>query len=383
MDAPDTALHGQNTTAVGRLYMALELGEKNWKLSLGDCHRAPSRCTVAAGDTTAVLGAVANARARCRLGPDAPVYSCYEAGRDGFWLHRWLTEQGITNLVVDSASIEVNRRARRAKTDRLDSDKLESMLIRYHTGERRVWAVARIPTPEQEDDRRLHRELERLRHERTAHTNRIRSLLVLHNLRVKYVSGRIWTHWWARQRELLAPGLRAEVERECERLALVREQIRLLEAQQKQQVRSGAHPGMVLLSQLAGIGAGSAWTLIRELFGWRQFRNRRELAGCLGLAPTPYASGTSEVELGISKAGNRRCRWLLVELAWSWLRYQPHSQLTRWFNQRFAGAGKRLRRIGIVALARRLAIALWRYLEHGEIPDGATLKRQEVNILAA
>jgi transposase len=251
--------------------------------------------------------------------------------------------------------------------------------MRYHTGERRVWAVARIPTPEQEDDRRLHRELERLRQERTAHINRIRSLLVLHNMRIKYVGGRIWIPWWARQRELLAPGLRAEIERECERLALVREQIRRLESQQDQQVRSGAHPGMALLAQLAGIGTGSAWTLVRELFGWRQFRNRRELAGCLGLTPTPYASGTSEVELGVSKAGNRRCRWLMVELAWSWLRWQPDSRLSHWFNQRFAGTGKRLRRIVIVALARRLAIALWRYLEHGEIPDGAILKRRDLN----
>jgi transposase len=380
MDALHTTLRGQNKTVGGRLYMAFELGEKSWKLSLGDGQRAPSRCTVAAGDTTAVLTAIANARARCHLSADTPVYSCYEAGRDGFWLHRWLTEQGIANLVVDSASIEVNRRARRAKTDRLDSDKLLSMLMRYHTGERRVWAVARIPTPEQEDDRRLHRELERLRKERTAHTNRIRSLLVLHNLRVRYVGGRIWTHWWTRQREQLPPGLRAEIEREYERLTLLRQQIRRLEAQQDQQVRSGAHPGMALLAQLAGIGTGSAWTLVRELFGWRQFRNRRELAGCLGLTPTPYASGTSEVELGISKAGNRRCRWLMVELAWSWLRWQPDSQLSHWFNQRFAGTGKRLRRIGIVALARHLAIALWRYLEHGEIPDGAILKPRTINI---
>ncbi|WP_436195462.1 IS110 family transposase [Paraburkholderia hospita] len=380
MDALHTTLRGQNKTVGGRLYMAFELGEKSWKLSLGDGQRAPSRCTVAAGDTTAVLTAIANARARCHLSADTPVYSCYEAGRDGFWLHRWLTEQGIANLVVDSASIEVNRRARRAKTDRLDSDKLLSMLMRYHTGERRVWAVARIPTPEQEDDRRLHRELERLRKERTAHTNRIRSLLVLHNLRVRYVGGRIWTHWWTRQREQLPPGLRAEIEREYERLTLLRQQIRRLEAQQDQQVRSGAHPGMALLAQLAGIGTGSAWTLVRELFGWRQFRNRRELAGCLGLTPTPYASGTSEVELGISKAGNRRCRWLMVELAWSWLRWQPDSQLSHWFNQRFAGTGKRLRRIGIVALARHLAIALWRYLEHGEIPDGAILKPRPLNI---
>ncbi|MPW24104.1 IS110 family transposase [Paraburkholderia sp. CNPSo 3157] len=380
MDAPDTALRGQNTTAGGRLYMAFELGDKSWKLSLGDGQRAPSRCTVAAGDTTAVLIAIANARARCHLGADAPVYSCYEAGRDGFWLHRWLTEQDIVNLVVDSASIEVNRRRRRAKTDRLDSDKLLSMLIRYYAGERRVWAVARIPTPEQEDDRRLHRELERLRQERTAHINRIRSLLVLHNLRVRYVGGRIWTRWWVRQREQLLPGLRAEIERECERLTLVRNQIRLLERQQDQQVCSGAHPGMALLAQLAGIGTGSAWTLVRELFGWRQFRNRREVAGSLGLTPTPYASGTSEFELGISKAGNRRCRWLMVELAWTWLRWQPGSQLSHWFNQRFAGTGKRLRRIGIVALARRLAIALWRYLEHGEIPAGATLKPRGINM---
>ncbi|MGF6507816.1 IS110 family transposase [Paraburkholderia sp. 32] len=383
MDAPDSALRGQNTTVVGRLYMAFELGDKSWKLSLGDGHRAPSRCTVAAGDTSAVLTAIANARVRCHLSADAPVYSCYEAGRDGFWLHRWLAQQGIANLVVDSASIEVNRRSRRAKTDRLDSDKLLSMLMRYYAGEHRLWAVARIPTPEQEDDRRLHRELERLRQERTAHTNRIRSLLVLHNLRVRYVGGRIWTHWWAQQCEQLPPGLRAEIERECERLALVRKQISLLEALQDQQVRSGSHPGMALLAQLAGIGTGSAWTLMRELFGWRQFHNRREVAGCLGLTPTPYASGTSQVELGISKAGNKRCRWLMVELAWSWLRFQPNSQLSRWFNQRFAGTGKRLRRIGIVALARRLAIALWRYLEHGEIPDGAILKPRDVNMANA
>ena len=374
MDAPNTALRGQDTRIVGRLYVAFELGEKSWKLSLGDGVRAPSRCTVAAGDTTAVLMAIAKARARCHLAADAPVRSCYEAGRDGFWLHRWLSAHGIVNLVVDPASIEVNRRARRAKTDRLDSDKLLSMLMRYYGGERRVWAVARIPTPEQEDERRVHRELERLRQERTAHSNRIRSLLVLHNLRVERIGGRAWAHWWAQQAGQLLPGLRTEIEREFERLSLVARQIRTLEAQQKQQVRSGAQPVIAVLSRLAGIGTGSAWTLVKELFGWRQFHNRREVAGCLGLAPTPYASGTSEVEQGISKAGNKRVRWLMVELAWSWLRFQPGSQLSQWFNERFAGGGKRMRRIGIVALARRLSIALWRYLEQGEIPLGATLK---------
>jgi transposase len=382
MDAPVTALQGQHTTIVGRLYVAFELGDKSWKLSLGDGVRAPSRCTVVAGDTAAVLTAIAKAKARCHLGTDAPVRSCYEAGRDGFWLHRWLSGQGVANLVVDPASIEVNRRARRAKTDRLDSDKLLSMLMRYHAGERRVWAVARIPTPEQEDERRVHRELGRLRQERTAHSNRIRSLLVLHNLRVEHIGGRAWARWWAQQAGQLLPGLRAEIEREFERLSLVAGQIRTLEALQARQVRSGAQPAIAVLSRLAGIGTGSAWTLVKELFGWRQFHNRREVAGCLGLAPTPYASGTSEVEQGISKAGNKRARWLMVELAWSWLRFQPASQLSQWFKERFAGGGKRVRRIGIVALARRLSIALWRYLEQGEIPLGATLKPPGSNTVA-
>jgi transposase len=374
MDAPDTALHGQDTSIIGQLYVAFELGDRSWKLSLGDGVRAPSRCTVAAGDTAAVMTAIARAKVRCHLPADAAVRSCYEAGRDGFWLHRWLSAQGIVNLVVDSASIEVNRRKRRAKTDRLDSDKLLSMLMRYYGGERRVWAVARIPTPEQEDERRLHRELADLRKERTAHSNRIRSLLVLHNLRVEHIGGRAWTHWWAQNAAQLPPGVRTEIEREFERLSLVAKQIKTLEAQQRREVRSGAQPAIAQLSRLAAIGIGSAWTLVKELFGWRQFHNRRELAGCLGLAPTPYASGTSNVEQGISKAGNRRARWLMVELAWSWLRFQPASQLSQWFNQRFAAASKRMRRVGIVALARRLAIALWRYLEFGEIPLGATLK---------
>ena len=374
MDAPDTALHGQDTSIIGQLYVAFELGDRSWKLSLGDGVRAPSRCTVAAGDTAAVMTAIARAKVRCHLPADAAVRSCYEAGRDGFWLHRWLTAQGILNLVVDSASIEVNRRKRRAKTDRLDSDKLLSMLMRYYGGERRVWAVARIPTPEQEDERRLHRELADLRKERTAHSNRIRSLLVLHNLRVEHIGGRAWTRWWAQNAAQLPPGVRTEIEREFERLSLVAKQIKMLEAQQRREVRSGAQPAIAQLSRLAAIGIGSAWTLVKELFGWRQFHNRRELAGCLGLAPTPYASGTSNVEQGISKAGNRRARWLMVELAWSWLRFQPASQLSQWFNQRFAAASKRMRRVGIVALARRLAIALWRYLEFGEIPPGATLK---------
>jgi transposase len=374
MNASGAALQGKHAGEAGELYMAFELGEKNWKLSLSDGARSPSHYTVAAGDTAALLERIAKAKARCELSPEARVHSCYEAGRDGFWLHRWLIEQGIDNIVVDSASIEVNRRARRAKTDRLDGDKLLAMLLRYAAGERRVWSVVRVPTPEQEDERRVHRELGRLGQERTAHINRIRALLVLHNLRVKYVGGRLWQRWWTGHAEELPPRVRAEIERESKRLSLVQEQMHTIEAEQRQAVGANAEPQVSGLARLRGIGVGSGWVLAKELFGWRRFRNRREVAGCLGLVPSPYASGESETEQGISKAGNRRVRTLMVELAWSWLRYQPQSELSQWFNRRFAGGGKRMRRIGIVALARRLAIALWRYLQDGLIPQGAQLK---------
>ena len=165
-----------------------------------------------------------------------------------------------------------------------------------------------------------------------------------------------------------------QIERESERLSLVRAQMRTIEVQQHQAVAAGGEAQVARLARLGAIGVGSGWVLVKELFGWRCFRNRREVAGCLGLAPSPYASGELETEQGISKAGNRRVRTLMVELAWSWLRYQPQSALSRWFSKRFAGGGKRMRRIGIVALARRLAIALWRYLEEGLIPEGAKLK---------
>jgi transposase len=341
MNAPGAA-QGKPTGEARELYMAFELGEKNWKLSLSDGAHSPSRYTVAAGDTVALLECIAKAKARCGCG-EAGVHSCYEAGRDGFWLHRWLVAQGIDNIVVDSASIEVNRRARRVKTDRLDGDKLLAMLLRYAAGERRVWSVVRVPTAEQEDARRAHRELGRLGQERTAHINRIRALLVLQNLRVKYVGGRLWQRWWSGHAGELLPGVRAEIERESERLSLVQGQMRTIEATQREAVAAKSEPQVAGLAQLRGIGVVSGSVLVKELFGWRRFRNRR-------------------------------ARTLLVELAWSWLHYQPESELSQWFTRRFAGGGKRLRRIGIVALARRLAIALWRYLEHGLIPDGARLK---------
>jgi transposase len=376
-----TALHGQDTGAARALYMALELSDKKWLLVLGDGQRAPSRHTVAAGDTDGVLRALAKAQARCGLAGVVRVRSCYEAGRDGFWLHRWLVEQGIDNVVVDAASIEVNRRARRAKTDRLDGVKLHTMLLRYHGGERRVWAVARVPTAEQEDARRPLREAERLQREATAHRNRVGSLLVLHGLRVKGIGGRRWTSWWEQHAVRLLPGVRAEIAREVERLAVVKAQLATLAEARRQALvakppagAAAVHAVARQLCTLGGIGPSSAWLLDKEWLGWRRFRNRREVAASVGLAGSPYSSGEAQVEQGIAKAGNKRVRWLLVELAWCWLRYQPDSELTGWFNARFAGGGKRMRRIGIVAVARRLAIALWRYVDQGVLPAGARLK---------
>jgi transposase len=363
-----------DTVARGDLCVSFELGDKKWKVTASDGCHTPSQYGVDAGDKEAVLDAVRKAKARCKLEPQAKVHSCYEAGRDGWWLHRWLIEQGIDNIVVDSASIEVNRRARRAKTDRLDGFRLLAMLLRHYSGER-VWSVVCEPTAEQEDARRSDRELARLSKERTQHTNRIGSLLVLHNLRPHTViGGRDWSHWWDAQGAQVPPALRAEIEREIARLALVKQQIKVLEDAQRMEVEAGVQPIVAQLIRLRAIGVRSAWRLDKELFGWRRFANRRELASCVGLAPTPYASGDSQIEQGISKAGNKRVRALLVELAWSWLRFQPDSALTQWFNQRFAGSGKRSRRVGIVALARRLLIALWRYLDRGEIPAGAELK---------
>jgi transposase len=235
--------------------------------------------------------------------------------------------------------------------------------------------VLHEPTPEDEDARRLHRELVRLMQERTSHTNRIGSLLVLHNLRpLVIIGGRDWPRWWERHCEQVPPVLRAEIEREFARLMLVKQQVKAIEAKRCEALQDGSEPMVSHLVQLKAIGYKGAWVLVKELFGWRRFNNRRELAGSLGLAPTPYASGDSQREQGISKAGNKRARTLLVEVAWGWLRWQPASALTEWFNRRFSGGGKRMRRVGIVALARRLAIALWRYLQNGEIPAGATLK---------
>lgn len=362
------------------LYMALELSNKSWRLTFGGGGKR-RQVSVPAADLMKLSEAVAKAKERFGMPAPTPVVSCYEAGRDGFWLHRHLKSVGIQNEVIDAASIEVSRRLRHVKTDRLDGERLLDKLMRHHAGERGGWSVVRVPSIEEEDARRLHRELERLKRERLAHRVRMQSLLVIHGMRVKIKStlrlGSL-TLWDGRP---LPAELKAELEREVERLTLVERQIAALESARRERLRepkTEAERSIVQLMRLGAIGPTSAWLLVMEFFGWRCFRNRREVAALAGLVGSPYNSGESERDQGISKAGNRRVRAMMVEIAWLWLRFQPKSALSQWYHRRFAGGGLRMRRIGIVALARRLLIALWRYLADGVIPEGARLIASEI-----
>jgi len=363
------------------LYLAFELGDANWKLgfSIGPAQK-PRRRKVEARDLVALREEIVLAKRRFHLPETTAVRSCYEAGRDGFWLHRYLENTGVENLIVDSASIEVNRRAKRVKTDRIDVGKLLNMLMRYHSGEEKVWSVVHVPSVEGEDMRHLHRQLNRFKRDRTRHISRIEGVLVSQGVKVplhvdfldKLEATRLWDG------SPLPPGVRARVEREHAALQYVQEQIKKLEGERKELIETSDHPSVVKVRQLMklrAIGPNSAWLFVMEFFGWREFRNRREVGALAGLTPTPYQSGGESREQGISKAGNRWVRGMAIEIAWCWLRYQPDSELTHWFDEKF-GHSKRTRKIGVVALARRLMVALWRYLEMGEIPAGAQLKSQ-------
>jgi transposase len=377
------ATHGtEGSVSTPVLYMALELSNKTWRLALSDGAKR-RQVVVPAADLMKLSEAVAKAKERFGMPASARVVSCYEAGRDGFWLHRHLRSIGIENEVVDAASIEVSRRLRHVKTDRLDGDRLLAKLIRHYAGERGGWSVVRVPSVEEEDARHLHRELGRLKRERLAHRVRMQSLLVTQGVRMTIKGAarlrlETLTLWDGRALPL---ELKAELERERERLALVERQIEQLEAVRRERLsspRTEAEQQVVHLMRLGAIGPTSAWLLVMEFFGWRAFRNRREVAALAGLVGTPYNSGEAERDQGISKAGNRRVRTMIIEIAWLWLRFQPGSALSQWYRERFAGGGLRMRRVGIVALARRLLIALWRYLEDGVMPQGARLIASEI-----
>jgi transposase len=339
--------------------------------------QAPRLWTIPARKLALLDKEIAKAKRRLGVPAEAPVVSCYEAGRDGFWLHRYLVSQGITNHVVDSASIEVNRRRRRAKSDGLDAAKLVSMLLRYQAGERRVWHVVQVPSVVVEDSRQLHRELIELKGERTGHVNRLKGLLAGQGVKLVKVTAafpeelptmRLWDG------SAVPAELQGRLLREWRRWEFVDGQIQELEKERKGRIRREATPHVEpvrRLLSLVGVGLNGSWLLVHELFSWRAIRNRRQLGGLVGLVPTPYQSGDSHRDQGISKAGNRQVRTLLVELAWSWVRWQPASALSQWFQRRFGQGNQRTRKIGIVAVARKLVIALWRYLEEGEIPEGA------------
>ena len=367
----------ENNTKNDRMYIALELSNKTWKIFFSNGFKKRKK-TIDAGKLYQLEHEIAKTRKHFGMSEDVKINSCYEAGRDGFWIHRYLESRGIHNIVVDSASIEVNRRSRRAKTDRIDADKLLNMLMRYIGGERKLWSVLHVPSSNEEDARRINREIKRLKKERTAHTNRIKSLLILHGIRLvinrKFLINLEQVRLW--NGEKLPRRVKAEIVRDYQRYELIKVQLLELELDKNALLKSENTQArkVVALKRLKGIGTISSWDLVYEFFGWRRFNNVKQVGGAAGLAPTPYASGSSDHEQGISKAGNRRVRSLMIELAWYWLRFQPQSKLSCWFQERFGSGGKRMRKIGIVALARKLLVSLWKYLDKGVLPEGAQMK---------
>lgn len=365
------------------VYVVFELSRAKWQLGIMlPGAEKMSRYRVDGGDMAALSGLLLRARSKAeQLGKPVRVLSCYEAGLDGHWLHRWLTAAGIASHEVDASSVEVNRRARRAKTDRIDLARLMRSFLAYLRGEPRVCSMVRVPTPEDEDRKRRTRERERLLTERTGHSNRIKGLLHGQGIRDAtplkpgFLSNLDKMH--TGDGRALPPHLKDEIRREHERLLLVHKQIKALEAENAAAHRAPAtgsvEAKVVQLAQLKAIGPHIAQLLTNEVF-YRDFKNRRQVGSCVGLTDMPYDSGASRRQQGISKAGNRRARTTAIELAWLWLRHQPDSELSRWFRERVGNLKGRIRRIAIVALARKLMVALWRYLETGLVPSGAVMR---------
>lgn len=366
--------------ALAALYLAFELGSTKWVLAFTS-RGTPSRPRlrqIAAGDLVALVREILAAKARFGLELSAPVQSCYEAGRDAFWLHRWLVAQGISNLVVDSSSIEVSRRARRAKTDRLDATKLLQLLLRWAAGEPRVWSVVHVPTPEAEAARQLTREIATVRADRTQVRNRMLWLLATQGIRCA-----LTRHFLEQLPQLqtgdgrpLAAAWRERLAREWAHLQAIEGRLAALGAERDAAIATADDRVARVaqqLCQLRGVGETSAAIYSAELFGTRTFANGRQLGALTGLVPVPYRSDQCVQDQGISKAGRAELRRVSIQLAWCWLRWQPQSALAVWFTRRFAAAGGRSRRIGIVAVARKLVIALWRFVEHGVVPEGAQL----------
>jgi transposase len=378
-DHPDTPAGCEYAT----VYIAFELSKSKWYLGimLPGADKM-SRYRIDGGDLAALSGILSKARAKAeQQGKPVRILSCYEAGFEGHWLHRWLSDNGIVNYEIDAASVEVNRRARRAKTDRIDLAQLMRAFLAYLRGEPGVCSMVRVPTPEDEDRKRRTREREQLCKERTIHTNRIGGLLHGQGIRDVNPLKRSFLSDLEQMRtgdgHALPQYLKDEIRREHERLLLVHKQIKALEARNMAAYRAPAKGSVeakaVQLAQLRAIGPNFAQGLTNEIF-YRDLKNRRQVGSCVGLTDTPYDSGASRRQQGISKAGNHRARKLAIELAWLWLRHQPDSELSRWFRERVGNVKGRIRKIAIVALARKLMVALWRYLETGLVPTGAVMR---------
>jgi transposase len=364
------------------VYVAFELSKAKWMLGVVlPGAKKLSRYTIAGGDVAALAARLVEWRRKAALGgKPVRILSCYEAGFDGHWLHRWLTDQGVINHEIDPSSIEVSRRARRAKTDRIDLERMMRALLDLLRGEPQACRVVHVPSAEDEDRKRRSRARERLLKERTAHTNRIKGLLHGQGIRDAFPlkPGFVKSLESARTGDgrQLPPGLKQEIVYEHERLSLVNKQLALLEASSKAERRTAA-PGsaeakIVQLATLKGIGPVGGQRLVHEVF-YRDFDNRRQVGSYIGLTGTPYNSGSSVREQGIGKAGNRRARETAIEIAWLWLSHQPDSELSDWFRKRAGDIKGRIRRIAIVAMARKLMVALWRYLNTGLVPTGAVL----------
>lgn len=360
--------------------VAIELSDVRWLVGL---QRGPgarvSVHAVSSGDVDSVVRLIERERGRsARGGARADVQLCHEAGRDGFWVHRALVARGYANHVIDPGSISVPRRQRQAKTDRLDVRGLVEVLRAWLGGDRSRCRMVRVPSVADEDARRPHREREHLMTERTRHINRIKALCALHGIKGVEPARGDRREQLARIETAVPPLAAAELARELERLELVLRQLGELERARDAALVCPApddrgRDRARRLMRVRGIAATAASVLGHEVF-YRHFDNRRQLGSLVGLTGTPFASGRVNREQGISKAGNRRARAMMIELAWLWRQYQPDSALTRWFEARVAGAKGRLKRVMIVALARKLLVALWRYLETGVVPAGARLK---------
>jgi transposase len=365
------------------LFASLELSKSKWVVTINSPGSEKfSKHVIEGGDGAGLLDLLSRSRAKAeqRFGVRVKAIVIQEAGLDGFWIHRLLLANGIESHIVDAASIAVDRRHRRAKTDSIDGETLLRTLMAWARGERRVCSMVRAPSPEEEDRRRLTRERGTLLKERIQHTNRIRGLLSGQGIRDynplrRDRFERLEALRTGDGREL-PPLLKAEIRRELDRIAMAATQLAAVERARDALIRTDAeernNPAALLL-KLKGMGPEFASLLwLESLF--RSFDNRRQVAAYGGLAPSPWQSGSVERDQGISKSGNRRLRKTMIELAWFWVRHQPDSALSRWFHTRVGSAKGRIRRIAIVALARKLLVALWRYVAQGVVPEGAVFK---------